>query len=433
MRLLAYMIVTVLGTACATFIKEDVDYSVYRLPVDDFKKLDFLGVPKIIHLQKDHNDFLIDRIKACGQFNKVSALNTTVKLATGDSELVKKELRRSLGEFQDARYVHGALVVELTKNQLQRETRPTRIVGVIEHPDYDWFDSYGAAVHPRNELFASEEIAPKQSFEVREDTAVTLKFSIGLRYALYNKETNRMVFDHTSAIEAVLVNYSKNPVFDRKDLQFYLMRQLLLRIERNACPYMGKVKRVLYASKGEKPADRLVAQGLEFAGDDKWDKAADTWKKAILSDRKNAFAHHNLGIYFERAGNIPAAIEEFQKGKLDSKDGMPRLDLYDQALSFLRPRLDPDTLEPRIFTALPTGWVSIYGGDDGTLKMERIYAVYRVKKHMSAQNAPDGLEWQEVGKVRLVKRAGQFILGRVVQYQQSTPVEMGDVLLAIPD
>jgi len=434
LHLLQRVVVATLLSSCATHITESVEYPVTRYPIDDFAKLDFLGIPKIGVLQKDYSDFLMDRLKGCRQYTRVSPLNTTIKLATGEPEVVKEDLKKSLAKIQDTRYVHGILVVDLIKNLLRREVAPTRVVNVIDHADYDWFDSFGIASYPQNELFGGEEIAPKRSFEIREGSATTLKFSLGLRYLLFNKEAGKIVFDRTSVMEAWLTNYSQNPVFDRKELQFYLMRQMMLRIERHSCPKLGKVKRNLYAEKSDRPADRLVIEGINLAEDGKWDRASDQWRKAILMDRKNVFAHHNLGIFYERNGNLPAAIEEFYKARSDARPkGGPKLDAYEQALDFLRPAIDPESIEPRVYSLGPVGWVSILGGDADSLKMDRLHAVYRVRNKVTPNEAPEGLEWTEVGKVKLVKRSGPFLLGRIVQHRQGFAIDVGDVLIAIPD
>jgi tetratricopeptide (TPR) repeat protein len=213
-----------------------------------------------------------------------------------------------------------------------------------------------------------------------------------------------------------------------------LTRQLISRVTSAACPKITDATRQLYA-KGDKssPADNLIAGGIKLIDNEmKWEEAADMWRKAVLMDKKSAYAYHNLGVYYERGGNIPAAMEEFMKAKqVGARYYEARQ--YDRSLTIFRPDVSPLSLEPRIHTVSGAGWVSIHGGAATSFIVGREYPVYRLRRMSSDQNNQmDGLAINEVGWIKVVKHEAPFILARITQFIEPLQIESGDVVIMPP-
>jgi len=429
---LAFTLVAIFAglLGCSGRMEETVTYDVFRSQASGFSGMDFLGIAKAKGVDKKHTDYLVNMVRGCGQFQKVDSLNKVFPLAKGDGDAVKKSLKKEVSSFQDSRYVHGVLVIELVQNEIKKSTKRGQLILVRDQMDHSWFDSYGNAAHPKHIIYGSEEIAPKVKYLGKKLPLRNVRVELGIRFALYNKNSDQLIFDQTSYIGASLSTYSKDPVINSASLGSSLADHLMERIARAFCPKLASVERTLYAAGDDSQADKLIVQGIDHVDEGDWEKAADQWKKAVLVDKKNRFALHNLGVYYERAGNVPAAMEEFQKAREARPVAGFNVDQYEDSLKLFRPKFNPSELEPHIYGISGAGWVSIFGGKDKELKPGRIYSVYRTKRLTAPPKfRVDGMELIEVGKVKIVKHDAPFMLGRIVQFFEPYRVEMGDVVI----
>jgi tetratricopeptide (TPR) repeat protein len=435
-RLARAALITALGAslACAGHVEEEVAFDVYRSPTAGFEKVGFLGIARPKGEAGKYQGDLVSQVRRCGQYQKTNALAKVFKLPTGDKDAVVKKLKSDIEAYQDSRYVHAVLLVDSVKREVERKTVATRFVHLKDRLDHRWTDSYGTAGTPAHPLYGVEEISPVTVATAKKIGQKQTRITLGVRYVLYNKLQDTVVFDRQSSVTGSVQTYTGKPAVSDKQLEAQLWRQLLGRVGRAVCPKIATVTRKLYAEDSGSKADNLVASGIELVEDDeKWEEAANQWRKAVLIDKKHGYAYHNLGVYYERAGNLPAAMEEYEKAKRSRLRG-PNPKQYDTTLKILRPSYDPPAVEPRIYTVSGANWVTIFGGPRNALKVGGEYAVFRSRRHPDErQDAKagdfDGTTLTEVGRVHVVKVEPPFVLARVKQYLEDWSVEVGDLVL----
>jgi tetratricopeptide (TPR) repeat protein len=429
-KLCASVIITLALTSqgCSGLVEETVEYDVFRLPTSDFEKMNFLGVAKAKGLQTKHLTYLISKISNCKQYQKTNKLNKTFTLPEGDKDEIVKSLKEQTSAHQDSRYIHGIVLMEVIKNKVTTTTSKIDVIKSKDLIDHKWFDSYGVAVHPVHNIYGSEEIAPKMIHSKQRARQKITKFDIGVRFIIFNKRKNVIIVDKTTHIGARLATYSKAPAIRIKEIQSILIKNLMERVARNACPNIGTVERTLYAAGDKSKSNVLVENGIDAASDGEWEKSADYWRKAILVDKKNPFAYHNLGVFYEQSGNVPQAMEEFKKSRKSRRVKEFKLKQYDISLDLFRPRFAPKELEPRVYGISGANWVSIYGDEKNKLKIGRTYSLFRSKRIQNSKFRVDGVSLIEMGRVKIIKADPPFMLGRVSQFINKG-IETGDVVI----
>lgn len=69
---------------------------------------------------------------------------------------------------------------------------------------------------------------------------------------------------------------------------------------------------------------KYYSEGLDYYKEEKYEKAIECYKKAVVVDSKFAFAYDNLGICYRKLGNYDQAIEAYEKSlKIDPNGLMP--------------------------------------------------------------------------------------------------------------
>ena len=415
--------------ACSKHIDEPVAFDVYNAPIAGWRKLTFLGVSTAKGLPDAKVRKLISTLQTCGQYQKVNRLNQSLPLATGDPASVHKGLRSAVQAYQDAKYVHGVLVVTPFVRAISHTKNTVSLVIAKESVDHEWYDSYGYAALPSRKLFATEEIASKLKFSSKNVEQVRSHYELGLRFVLYNKNLDKIIMDHKTTVTMELANTTPDAALGERDIEAALSEQLFNRIARQVCPKVGSVERTLQGSGTDSKADGMIAAGIDFASDDKWEKAADMWRKAVLVDKRATFAYHNLGIYYEHAGDIPAAMEEFSKAK-STKLASYTQPQYDRSLPLYRPAYDLLSLGPRVFAASGANWLSVIGGDAQSLVVGKEYSIYRMRRLATAPDfRVNGISLTETGRLRIEKSEPPFMLGHVTRFIDGAQPEVGDIVM----
>lgn len=430
-RSLAAMAVMMVG-ACSSHVIEDVDYTVYRHPNQSFEKLNFLGVSLIKGITPRVTNMLVDMIETCGHYPQVNKIDAAIAAQKTDRREVAQELSERLKGIQDGRYVHGLLAVEVVSNKQKSWKKNATLVTLKDLKDHEWLDSYGNAGHPANPLFGQEAIAPKRVTSSKRVPVTGARQEIVVRYVLYNKIQDKVVLDKKTSITSAVTHYSKKAALKAKPVSRLLFEQLFRRIVRDVCPEVAKVERQLVSAKTASEPARLTQMGIELAEDEQWEKAADEWRKAVLVDKGHAPALHNLGVYYERSGQIPLAMEEFSKARVAKKKNPAKAlfvpDQYDTSLSLFRPSFGTEDIEPRIYTVSGSNWITILGGDFETGDVLNVYRSRKMAK------APDfrvlGMDLLEVGRIRVLKTQGEFTLARMLEFLEPFRIESGDLIMA---
>lgn len=414
---------------CSALREEPVSYPLYRTPVANFAKVQFLGVARTKGLEDGFTNELVRQIDRCGQYKQTNRLDTVFQLPEGDRNQVPKYLKGAIEAFPKARYVHGVLTVEIIRNSVEKQSSTETILTTGEKGEYAWFDSFGLMADPKSGQFGFEEIGPVVTFNSQKANVETRRIDAAVRYAMYNTKIDKLVFDVTSDASVTLVTYSKKPVLDAGGVRGLVFRRLLDKVKRMACPKIAEVQRTLYARNAETKADVLVQKGIDLAEDNRWEQAANSWQNAVLVDKANPFAHHNLGIYYERTGNVPKSVEEFELATRGTRFKEIPDRQFEASLDLLRPRATPAEVEPRIYAVTGAGWVSLTGTKRGMFKPGQTISVFRAVRHTNG-NRVDGMVLTEVGRVRYVKDGEPFALARITEYMADMSIINGDILVS---
>jgi tetratricopeptide (TPR) repeat protein len=398
------------------------------LPTIGFKEITFLGISKPANINQANYDRVVNLVQKCSQYQKVNRLNKTFEIGQLNRDSTLKRLKGDVAAHQDARYVHGVLVIEQLSNETKQTQDSIKIVGLREGVDHQWFQSFGYTARPLSSLFGSDEIAPKVSFITKNIPIRKFEKTLVWRFVLYNKTKDALIIDRRVKMSVALDSYSSKPKITDKVIEAALGKEMMEHIAGFVCPKIAQADRTLLANSSDHKADQLVDNGIDLAGDNRWEAAANQWKKAVLIDKRNAWAYHNLGIYYEKYGNIPAAMEEFSKAK---KSGISEYQpkLYDQAINIYRPKITLPTNDMRVYGVGNAHWLLLHGGEQTNFKIGQEYPVYRIQR---IGEGPEynfyGIRLVEVGKVQLVKQEAPFILARITQFLEPYGIQAGDSL-----
>jgi hypothetical protein len=415
--------------SCSELREYDVEYTIYRVPTIGFRDLKFLGVSRSHKIGSGTQERLLSMLQRCGQYQRVSRLNRVFQVGKEDREVVQKKLRSEVESFQDARYVHGVLVIEQLESQVESDSEDIKLVSIKDGVDHQWFQSFGYTARPLSPIFGFDEIGPKMAFKTHEIKQKKFLKSVLWRFVLYNKTKDSILIDRKVKMAIRLKNYSSKPRINEKLIENALGKEMMEHISGFVCPKIADVERQLLARKEDTKSDDLINVGIDLASDDKWEAAANQWKKAVLVDKNSATAYHNLGIYYEKFGNIPAAMEEFLKAK-NSGQAQYQPKFYDQAVNLYRPKIAIPSNDMRIYGVGSAQWALLMGGEKKNYEMGREYPLYRLNR-ISSKNEYmyHGVEFIEVGKIRIIKQEDPFVLGRITQFVESTSVQNGDMML----
>ena len=343
--------------------------------------------------------------------------------------MVAKAFGDEVAKHRDDRYAHGILYVQLQTRLKNAPLAQASVVRPQYDQPYDWHDAFQATADLSGRAYSFEEISRKPRYTAATSAFKTEEVELVARYSLYNAKLKRLVFDRTSTLQASVANYSSQPGISRDRLHKMLYRQVIGKIVRSTCTSQGEVERSLVAVGDETKVEKLIQTGVDQAMDDQWEKAAQSWQNAILIEPKNAVAHHNLGVFYERNGNIPKAIDEFDRarsGKLWKQ--VPRQQFQTSLFQF-RPGSDILEVQPKILSMSSSNWVTIVGGKEGGLKPGKIYPVYRSSAVSNENHSVRGIRLVEVGKIRVEKAAG----GEVPRYEARTMEFTNEFKLATGD
>ena len=415
--------------SCAELREYDVEYSVYRLPISGLKELNFLGVGKTSNMGRGPLERLAVSLQKCGQYQRISRIDRNFSMNQIDQDLLQKKLKSEIASTQDARYVHGILVIDQLEDESTHEEGEIKLVTVTDGLEHQWMSSFGYSGRPISQTFNYVEIAPRTKANSQEVRQKIFERTLSWRFTLYNKTKDIIVFDRKVKMRVRLKNYSVKPRITDKIVDQALVKEMVEHISGFVCPKIADVERQLLARREDSKSDELVNEGVDLASDDNWEAAANHWKKAVLIDRKSATAYHNLGVYYEKLGLIPEAMEEFLKAKNAGQQSY-HSPLYDVALSLYTPRMFIPTSDVRIFAVGGSHWVLLSGGEFMNYRIGSEYPIYRLQRVTKRSDFVfDGIEFIEVGKLKLIRKDGKFLQGRISQFVEAFGILGGDVMV----
>ena len=411
--------------------QEEVTYELHRGSAKDTSNIKFLGVVTDKSTSKGIKKILAQNLNRCRQFKKSTIIKNNYKLpVAGDRENVEKVFRKSLRKKRDDRYAHGIIYLSL-KTKIKGYRDKVELVTAHYNTPYDWRDSLQATADFEKNVFSFEEVVQTPRLKRKKTNERRTNISVNARFALFNAKTDKLIFDKLSTLNTELSNYSQNPKLSPKVVSGQLLQQMMNKIVRSTCTKMRQVERQLIAIGDSSKVEKLVDEGVDLASDDNWEAAAEKWQNAILSSPNDAPAHHNLGIYYERSGNIPKSIEEFDRSRSGKHAHLLPKNQFDNVLFQFRPKDQPSKQRPKIFSVSNSHWVAVIGGRK-PLKIRKVYPIYRTLQP-TLGDKKNTIKVIEVGKVRIEKKEkGRLKLyyGRIMEFPADKNIQAGDTLLS---
>jgi len=415
---------------CASGEKEEIEFDLYRSPMASYKEMTAIGVTNIDGLTQASTDYLTNKIKRCGQFSTTKQLDTKFSLKENDVKKLGKSIGSQMDGFKDARSVHGALIVKVIRNKGSITKQNRKLVLLKEKSEYQWFPSFGNWPYKSYGFTGSSEVAPVTKAVIRDVGSSTRRYDISIKFALYNKVIKKVVYQDTYSARSSVTNYSGQSNDIGRKLRQSMTQGILDRIVMKICPKVKKVERNLYARGTDDKIDTMIQAGIELAEDGRWQPAATKWRNAILEDKSNALAHHNLGVFYEKHGDIPKAAEYFDKAEGKNYWKIIEKNRYETTIDEFVPRIEMDKLQPRIITVSGGKWLTIIGGPSKKFKKGKTYPLFRSVRHSPKPKfVAEGIDLVEVGRIKVVKRNGSVVLARIKEFIEDERVEIGDVVL----
>ena len=419
--------------SCKTVREEDISYMVYRQPIEGFEKMKFIGITGNKNLHPVLLTRLNKQIDKCQQFKKSTILKNRYKIEIGDEFSVHKSIRNQVKKNRDDRYAHGILYVEFKNIKKKQKNTKISLIKAKYNDPYYWHDTFATTADISDESYAFEEISRKPTYSTKDRNYQIHDSETKVRYVLYNAKTDRLVFDKTSNLKTVIATYSSKPPLDANKMAATVFQQLLSKIVRNTCTQIAQVERKLISINKENKVDKLITSGVNMALTGDWEGAGNSWQNAILLNQDHALAHHNLGIYYERSGKLPKAIEEFERARNGTHSEILPPGRFERSLDQIKPKWGVIESYPKILSITSTNGITVVGGFSGQLEPGKKYSLYRSTKITHRKNHhPKGLRLIEVGKVQIEKTEPGPIpqyLGRVIEFTGGFHPQTGDSIL----
>ncbi|MEZ4742960.1 MAG: hypothetical protein R3B45_11015 [Bdellovibrionota bacterium] len=295
---------------------------------------------------------------------------------------------------------------------------------------YMWAPTYGIWPYNSYGFTGESEISPVGKTAVRDVGLNMRHYEVSIHFTLYNKVLKKIITDGVYEANADVKNYSSEADDIGRNVRQYMTQGILDRIIATTCPETYQVERVLYARGTNDKVDGFIQQGLELAAGGRWEHAASKWKNAILEDKNNALAFHNLGIYYEKKGELTKASEFFDQAEEKNYWKLIEQNRFQKTLEEFVPKLDLAQLQPRVISVRGGRWVSIAGKLGRKFKLRKNYPVVRVEQKINKPNFNnEGLVYTEVGRVQVIQKRGRLILAKIIEFVEDKGIQNGDIIL----
>ncbi len=253
--------------------------------------------------------------------------------------------------------------------------------------------------------------------------------SVAVSYRMINIETGRVI-----AAKSFRENFSQK----RYDGAFFMSRlpsddsilndlleKVTSRFVNEISPHYVSKKRKLEKGKGSfhtKYGVRLAKTGM-------WDAAIGEWQKALEKDPKNAWAHNNLGIAYEKRGEVAKARREYQKAnKLNPKEKEYKKSLVDLKKAHDKARgeyLATGSLKMVIRRKGDTVYIDL--GKKHDVGVGEVFIVYRevAIKHPVTDEVI-GTEEEKIGKIKVNKVSEKMSIAQIIKEDPEDKIKVKD-------
>jgi curli biogenesis system outer membrane secretion channel CsgG len=251
--------------------------------------------------------------------------------------------------------------------------------------------------------------------------------NVAVSYRMINIETGQII-----AAKSNSQSYSKkrydNALFrlpSDDTILNDLLKKVTAQFVAEISPHYVNKKRKL--EKGKKSYH--TKQGVHYAKLGLWDAAAGEWQKAIEKDPQDAWAHNNLGITYEKQGEINKAKREYQKAS-ELNPAEKRYKEYLQDLASAHDKAYGEYLATGSFKMIirrKGDVVYIDLGKKHEVEAGEVFIVYRevAVKH-PVTNEVIGSEEERIGKIKVVNSLDQMSTAEVIKEDPENKIKVKD-------
>jgi len=251
--------------------------------------------------------------------------------------------------------------------------------------------------------------------------------NVAVSYRMINIETGKVI-----AAKSISKDFNKK----RYDNAFFrlpsddsilndLLKKVTSRFVNEISPHYVSKKRKLEKGKGS----FHTKQGVRFAKMGMWEAAIGEWQKALEKDPKNAWAHNNLGIVYEKRGEVAEARREYQKaGELKPEEKKYKNNLVDLKTAHDKARgeyLATGSLKMVIRRTDDTVYIDL--GKKHEVGVGEVFIVYRevAVKHPVTDEVI-GTEEEKIGKIKVNKVSEKMSIAEVINENPENKIKVKD-------
>lgn len=404
-------------SACASRSVE-VSFPQMLQPAGGFAQMNQLAVSLDPALGEALKKDVMDELKACPLYKTVKLIDKPLSVEGKNSgEFFEAYLKKSGVSLRS----HGILNVQVEHSEESVERQPAQVMGYFDQPKHEWVPSFGI---PRVGVAGVPdlmELAPDTKARLRKAKEKTLKVQKVLRIYLYNSNLHKVVVDRVSNNRSTLASFSRRPGLRKAGFQKMIDRNILSEIVFSACPIQGDMVRRVHRAPDTVKEAATINAGVDLTETD-WSAAAGKWTDALENDPKNVYAHHNLGVAFEREGDVLEALKHYRQVRKRFGDA------YSDLLTQFIPQEEDFNLYPQVSFITGGNWVFV---SSQNVAIQPINAsVFRMTTVVDSQTQkPIGLNLREIGTLRFVADGEDYRLARIREFLADTPVKAGDAII----
>lgn len=425
-----------LQSCSSAVIDHEVQFDLFREPSSNYLRIKTLLLPNT-SADFDIQGLLKGRVWGRRFYQQITPMKQIVRLPRGNA---RQTIKKFLNTFNQQNYVDGVLIAEVQRKRISYDYGADTVSRFARLPTYSFKQGHGVLTDPMADTYTFDEIVQDYKPYGMRKQLRTLNVTLAIRFVLYSRSADRIVHDQTREAAFSIEQYTPRPLYTPGEVISLLTRGLVDRTLDIIAPKRTNVTRRLLAPGGSREELRkdqiLVREGFDHAVDENnWFKAAGKWRQAILANKKNPHAHLDLGIYYEKAGDIRKAIEEYNKAKMFA----PKRPEPGQWVSYLldatdmhHPSLQLKSLLPRVIAVTSHHRVILAGGHPTWAKAGYLYPLYRVspiRPRGSGKSTPSiGVKLVEIGQIQITSRSRDLIHGRLTQIRESKGARAGDLI-----
>ncbi len=412
--------------ACAKTSTE-VSFVQQLTPTEGYSELKRLAFSIDPYLDPELRESMIAGLKTCTAFQEITVLEKPVKVSgTNPKDYLDAFIKTS----EVAQNAQGILSLQIEANTQSSNTEKVQLWSFEEKPTIEWGGAASAPFLGTLGLGDMPEPNPQRRYKRRETLVRSEKTQFVVRLVVYNKLKGAVIHDRLLSSQSSLYNYSRKAGIKKNTFLKTVEKSLVKEAMFHACPSRDTVTRKLYY--GKDPADPstpAINEGIELAMDDRWTLAAAKWTNVLIKAPKQPFALHNLGVHFERQGELLKALGQYREASMSRQATMLDSIVYDEILRNYQPPLGSQPLYPQVAFVNGDGWIYIRA-ESIKIPKKRTFSVYRIDAALTPdQLHSQGLNLREIGVIRLQSAFNGYYTGRMRDQLVDFPVRAGDFLI----